>query len=69
MEKEVAFPVKRWSVLTETELLLKMDSRRSANLLFLASGMRNAQRVESTINPKNFTNCCGTRHDLGRQMK
>ena len=69
MEKDVIFPVKRCSVLTETERPFKMDSRTSANFFFLTSGIKKAQRVESTINPKNVTTCRGAKEDLGKPMK
>ena len=69
MEKDVIFPAKRCSVLTETERPFKMDSRRSANFFFLTSGIKKAQRVESTINRKNVNTCRGAKEDLDKPMK
>ena len=66
IEKDIIFPAKRWSVLTETERPFKMGSRRSANIFFLTSGITKAQRVESTINCKNVNPCCGTKKDLDK---
>ena len=69
MDKDVIFLAKCCSVLTETERPFKMDSRRSANFFFLTSGIKKAQRVESTINPKSVNTCHGAKEDLDKPMK